>query len=207
MINIIKNVNLIEHVEEYDVVLFGSNLYCTLGDYFQEEVFCKYLYVYEGNLRSKYGDYDKLGTMMECSQEGNPTFTILYITRGYEIRKKGERNDFLNYDALRTCLEQINERYVGKKIAANVLGCNKLDGNGDKERVLAMMEEVLTDVEVDVYDYREISAFGKYVVDYKKIVHLKDTDYKKFKKELYKIRNKGRQRREKLKEFRKNLIM
>lgn len=192
MINVIKDVDLFFEVNKYDVILLASNIYCMIGDGFQRKVSKHYLYVYEGNLRTKYGDVSKLGSMMECSQENNPTFTLLYITKGYGKKKKGERNDFLNYDALKTCLEQVNERYKGKKIASTLLGCSPFDGNGDKEKVLKIMSDILTDVDVDVFDYYQKTKKDEFIEDVKIDIQLKKTNYLKY-REVYGKRKKEKQ--------------
>jgi hypothetical protein len=38
MINIIKDVDLYEHVDEYDAVLIGTNTYCTMSQGIQLQV-------------------------------------------------------------------------------------------------------------------------------------------------------------------------
>lgn len=187
MINVIKDVDLLNEVEKYDVTLLASNIYCMKGGGLQFQLAYKYLYVYEGNMRTKYADKKKLGTMIECSREGDPTFTLLYITRGYEKIREGHENDFINYEALRSCLEQVNERYKGMKIASTMLGCSSFDGNGNKEKVLAMMNEILTDVDVDVYDYyqktkREIGTEEQTILH-----NLRNVDYQKFKEGCNKV--------------------
>lgn len=180
MINLIKDVDLFNKINNYDVILIGSNIYCLKGDGFQYRVSYKYPYVFEGNVRTKYADINKLGTMMECIKDNNPIFTLVYITKGYEKKIKGERNDFLRYDALISCLKQINERYKGKKIASPILGCSLFDGNGDKEKVLELMNEYLTDVNIDVYDFYQQS--NKQIWYEKRLYerHVGDTDKKKF---------------------------
>ncbi len=192
MINVIKDIDLFFEVDKYDVILLASNIYCMIGNGFQRKVSRHYLYVYEGNLRTKYGDIDKLGSMMECSQENSPTFTLLYITKGYEKKKKGERNDFLNYDALKNCLEQVNERYKGKKIASTLLGCSPFDGNGDKDNVLKIMSDVLTDVDVDVFDYHQKTKEDEIYENMNIDIQLKKTDYSKY-REVYGKRKKEEQ--------------
>ena len=192
MVNIIKDIDLFLEIEKYDVILLASNIYCLIGDGFQRQVSRKYLYVYEGNLRTKYGDISKLGSMMECSKENNPTFTLLYITKGYEKKKKGELNDFLNYDALKTCLLEINSRYKGKKIASTLLGCSSFDGNGDKNKVINLMSEILTDVDVDVYDYHQITKKEIIKKNIEIDLSLKKTDYSKY-REVYGKRKKENQ--------------
>lgn len=47
MMNFIENVDIIDHVSEYDSVLIGTNLYCTMSQGLQLKVMLDYPYVYE----------------------------------------------------------------------------------------------------------------------------------------------------------------
>jgi hypothetical protein len=82
MINIIKDIDLFDNVKDYDIVLVGTNIYCNLSQGFQRKVMLNYPYVQEMNMLTKYADKKKLGTILECKNEGNPTFLLLYITEG-----------------------------------------------------------------------------------------------------------------------------
>ena len=99
MVTIIKDIDLIDHLDEYDIILVGTNLYCTMSQGFQLKVMLDYHYVYEKNLESKYGDKDKLGTLLECSSDGEPTFCLCFITEGYNFRPDLCK-DYLSYEAL-----------------------------------------------------------------------------------------------------------
>ena len=85
MIEIIKDVDLFDHVDEYDSVLIGTNTYCTMSQGIQLKVMLNYHFVFEKNLETKYGDPDKLGTIIECTSEGEPTFCLCFITNGYNF--------------------------------------------------------------------------------------------------------------------------
>ena len=56
MHQVIKYRDLIDDVELYDVILIGTNTYCTMNNGFQGKVRKKYNYVYDLNLSTKYGD-------------------------------------------------------------------------------------------------------------------------------------------------------
>ena len=111
-----------------------------------------YPYVYEKNLETKYGDIDKMGTILECKSENEPTFCLCFITKGYNFRPDLEK-DYLSYDALENTLKLVNIKYKGKKIACPLLGSSRFDGNGDKKKILHIFKKVLTDVECTVFDY------------------------------------------------------
>ncbi len=61
MIKIIKNVDLINDIDKYDVILVGTNTYHTMGNGFQKKIRFKCPESYKLNLTTKYGDKKKLG--------------------------------------------------------------------------------------------------------------------------------------------------
>ena len=59
---------------------------------------------------------------------------------------------YTDYDALRSCLEQVNQRFSGKTVAIPYLmACHR--GGGDWSIVSAMIEETLVDCDVTLYEY------------------------------------------------------
>ena len=152
MINIIKDVDIYDHFSEYDAILIGTNLYCTMSQGVQLKVMLNYPYAYNKNLETKYGDKDKLGTVLECKSEGEPTFCLCFITKGYNFRPDLE-SDYLSYEALEKCLNLVNILYKGKNIACPLLGSSRFDGNGNKEKIYEIFNNTLKDVNVTIFDY------------------------------------------------------
>lgn len=152
MINVIKDVDIYDHFSEYDVILIGTNLYCTMSQGIQLKVMLNYHYAFERNLETKYGDIEKLGTVLECKSEGEPTFCLCFITKGYNFRPDLEK-DYLSYEALEKCLNLVNILYKGKNIACPLLGSSRFDGNGDKEKIYEIFNKTLSDVNVTIFDY------------------------------------------------------
>lgn len=151
MINIIKDVDLFEHVDEYEAVLIGTGTYCTMSQGIQLKVMLNYPYVYDKNLETKYGSLDKLGTILECEHEKDPKFCLCFIYEGNfrpDIRK-----DYLSYESLEKCLSLVNILYKGRNIATTLLGASRFDGNGDRDKIMEIFERTLTDVNVTIYDY------------------------------------------------------
>ena len=152
MINIIKDVDIYDHFSEYDAILIGTNLYCTMSQGVQLKVMLNYPYAYNKNLETKYGDKDKLGTVLDCKSEGEPTFCLCFITKGYNFRPDLE-SDYLSYEALEKCLNLVNILYKGKNIACPLLGSSRFDGNGNKEKIYEIFNKTLKDVNVTIFDY------------------------------------------------------
>ena len=152
MINIIKDIDLYDHLNEYDIILIGTNLYYMMSHGIQLKVMLNYPYVYEENLKTKYADREKLGTILECAKDGEPTFCLCFITEGNNFRPDLQK-DYLSYDALEKTLKLVNIQYKGKKIACPFLGTSRFDGNGDRDKVMEIFNKTMTDVNLTIFDY------------------------------------------------------
>ena len=179
MINIIKDVDIFDHFSEYDAILIGTNLYCTMSQGIQLKVMLNYHYAYEKNLETKYGDINKLGTVLECKSDGEPTFCLCFITKGYNFRPDLGK-DYLSYEALEKCLNLVNILYKGKNIACPLLGSSRFDGNGDKEKIYEIFNKTLKDVNVTIFDY-----FQKSRAEENKEVRERELAVKKVDREAY----------------------
>ena len=84
---------------------------------------------------------------------------------------------FLSYESLEKCLKLINVRYRGKTIACPFIGCSRFDGNGDKEKVLEIINNTLTDVDLVIYDYYQEKRNEKQIRVYKEEKEVKKKDY------------------------------
>jgi hypothetical protein len=155
MIKVIKDVDLYNHVGEFDVVLVGTNNYCMMSQGIQLNIMLNYPYVYDKNLETKYGDPEKLGTVLECASEGEPTFCLCFICGG-NFRPDLQK-DYLSYESLEKCLKLVNILYKGKNVATTLLGASRFDGNGDKDKILEIFNSCITDVNLTIYDYYQKS--------------------------------------------------
>lgn len=155
MVDIVIDENPIRHVTEYDAVLIGTNCYQVMRNGFQAEVVKQYPYVKDCNYQTKYGDPDKLGTILECKEKDKPLFILMYVTFGYNF--KGNNEDFFNYDAFGNCLRLINILYKGSDIATTMVGCTEFDGNADKQRILDIINKEVRDFNLTIYDYHQLS--------------------------------------------------
>ena len=54
--NIIKDIDIFNHFNEYDVILLGTNTYCTLCNGLQHKVRLDYPEVDKANMETKYVD-------------------------------------------------------------------------------------------------------------------------------------------------------
>ena len=193
MVNIIEDVDIMNHINDYDMVLIGTNVYCTLSQGVQREIALNYPYVRELNLSTKYGDISKMGTLIECKKENEPLILLLFICRGYPC-KKVNGDDYLSYESLEKCLRLVNVMHKGKNIACPLLGCSRFDGNGNKEKVLKIFRETLTDVDITIYDYYQRSRNEKQIATRKKELEVKQKDYNAY-REMVKQRKEEAEKR------------
>lgn len=173
------NDDLYNHIGEYDVILVGTNLYCTMSQGFQLKVMLNYPYVQEENMKTKYGDMKKLGTIQECKEDGEQTFCLCFITVGYNFRPDLQK-DYLSYDALENCLKLINVQYKGEKVACALLGSSRFDGNGDIDRIKDIFEKCTKNIDLTVYLYEQLSRSEEMKQIREKELEVKKNDKKKY---------------------------
>lgn len=166
MIKIIKDVDLIDHIQDYDVILLYADIFSTMCNGLAFDIKKKYHYVLETNISTKYGDISKLGTIIESKKENKPTFCLCYINKDIFVQKKFLLNDTCQYDAIEKCLKLINIKYKNKHIASTILGSSPFDGNGNKEKILSIFENTLTNVDIELYDYEQMHRSKKWWTQY-----------------------------------------
>lgn len=153
---ILKDIDLYPHIGEYDCVLIGTNIYNTMSQGIQLQVMLNYPHVYEENLKTKYADQEKLGTILKCEKEGEQSFCLCFITDSYGFRPDLNK-DFLSYESLEKCLKLVSVLYKDKKLACTLLGASRFDGNGDRDRILEIFNNTVKDMDITIYDYYQKS--------------------------------------------------
>ena len=190
MIDYVFDVDLFYHVAEYDAILVATNICYAMRHGIQRKISLHYPYVYDSNLKTKYGDTNKMGTIIECVSEGQPKFVLCYVNNGINTRPD-LKTDYLSYESLEKCLKIVNVLYKGKHLASTLLGNSKFDGNGDEERIKEIMGRCVTDFHLTVYDYKQLSRDEMNMEALKEERAVKDTD-----RELYYKLVKERKKRE-----------
>lgn len=180
MLNIITGKDAIWETDKYDVILVGTSIYCMLSNGFQSKLRLKYPYIEEINDSTNYGDLRKLGKRMTI--QGKPIISLMYIAK-YPHSKR----EFVDYDALENALATANAEFRGKKVMTTLLGCSKFDGNGDREKVLKIMECNTQNMDIDVYDYLQLEKRKEIALYFKKIRTFEESEPEKF-KQLWPVR-------------------
>lgn len=153
MVDIVINENIIKHVCEYDATIIATNCYQVMRNGFQFEISRLYPFVLDYNYQTKYGDINKLGTIVET--DTSPKFILAFTTFGYNF--KGNDKDFFDYSALEKCLKLINILYAGKHLSTTMIGCSEFDGNANEERILKIINENVKDFDLTIYKYKQES--------------------------------------------------
>ena len=183
---VIEDKDLIYDVKDYDVVLVGLNIMNTMGNGFPHKVAVSFKDVAASNKETAYGDPKKLGSVRVVKSKNGPYFALCYISRG---RYRPDRiPDTVDYEALEQCLQLVNRAFKGQKVATTIIGHSEFEGGGDRERILKLLEEKLTDVDLYVYDYEQIDYRLEDNLTYKTIRN--DYLLKKIDKEEYYERKK-----------------
>lgn len=189
MIKIIKDKDLIWDAENFDVVLVGTSIYCTLGNGFQSKLRLKYPIIEKENDKTPYGDYRKLGKRLTISNKNMPTISLMYIC------DRGKYNrTVIDYEALENCLRTANVEFENKSVVTTVLGASSFDGNGDKEKCLEIIEKCTPNLDLTIYDYEQLSTNEEkkiYIKYLRELEHINKEEYKKLKKDFknYLIKN------------------
>jgi len=182
MVNVIKEIDLIDHVKDYDVILVGVNTYHTMGNGFQRKVRLKYPLTYKLNTSTKYGDINKIGNRVNTN--GTPIFSLCFITHSYNFRPD-LTPDYLNYEALENCIKTANVEFSGLNVATTMIGCSNFDGNGDKDKVMEILNKNSDKINLFVYDYVQMKSNVEDMIRYSSIMNNESYD-KKMKKGLIK---------------------
>lgn len=146
--NLIYNKDAIWETDNYEVVLVGTNIYCSMDNCFPFKMIHKYPYLVEADDSTPFADQRKLGKRITV--EGTPIISLLYICTNGPYRSTK-----LDYDALENCLRTANVEFKGKRVMTTLLGCSPFDGNGDKDKVLKIIEQSTPDLDLDIYVYEQ----------------------------------------------------
>lgn len=157
MVKLIENIDLINDIDKYDMVLVGTNTYHTMGNGFQHKIRVNYPDVYKTNILTKYGDINKLGTykLIKLNNQKKTTIVLCFISKGFNFRPD-LKSEYLDYNAIIKVLEQIDLEYKNKNIATTILGHSKYEGNGDKDKLLNILTNKIKKNNLFIYDYEQL---------------------------------------------------
>jgi hypothetical protein len=185
MITIIKDIPLINDIFKYDVILVGTSINNALGNGFQRQVRINFPIVDEVNKSTNYGDIRKLGTVKVVGT--TPIFCLCYINKSK--RRPDLYPDYLDYDSLEKCLNLINENFKDKRVASTIIGLSDYEGNGDKEKIMKIIEANSNNLDMYLYDYQQLDyeqeRKDKWYAIVNNIENLSPEEYRDLKKQFH----------------------
>lgn len=169
-IEMIHDKPLIEDIFEYDLIIVGTGIYNTLGNGFQYDIKINFPNVNKIIKETPYGDKRKLGTVTIVNDK--PIFCLGFIHKGGF--RKDLQTEYLDYNALTNVLSLIDENFENKKIATTLIGSSKFDGNGDKDKILEIFQQLSDKNMYYLYDYEQRDYRIVHNEMWREIMELKD---------------------------------
>ena len=120
----------------FDVIAHGANCFCVMGSGIAAQIKVIFPEAYEVDCKTTAGDITKLGTITH-TENTSPIVVNIYSQYDTKGRKEGKMD--LNYDALRSGLREMKNKFSGKRIGLPYIGTGLAGGNESK--VIAIIEE------------------------------------------------------------------
>ena len=140
--------DLIEQSEEFDVIVHGCNCFCTMGAGIALQIKYKFPEAYMVDIQTQYGDRDKLGTITYTKN------TKPIIVNAYTQYKYTRDDVDADYNAIRTCMKEIKNKFNGKKIGMPLIGAGL--AGGDWNIISKIIEEELSGEDVTIVKYNKL---------------------------------------------------
>jgi len=122
--------DIIKLAEEglFDVIIHGCNCYCQMGKGIALTIKNKYPEAYAIDCLTNKADKSKLGsfTFVEVMTKTKHSFTIINAYTQFHWRGNGVK---VNYDAIRSVMNQIKIKYSGKRIGYPLIGAGLAGGD------------------------------------------------------------------------------
>lgn len=113
---------------DFDVIGHCANCFCTFGSGIALQIKETFPEAYTADCETKAGDLTKLGTI---SYWESPELTVVNIYGQYDFRGRRQGKMDLDYEALRSGLRAMKEKFSGKRIGLPKLGSLLAGGNWD----------------------------------------------------------------------------
>ena len=134
--------------KEFDVIGHGCNCFCTMGAGIAPQIKNNYPEAYIADCATPNGDKAKLGTISHTVGI-TPTVVNIYSQYGFNGRKHGDVD--LDYEALRSGLKLMKDKFSGKKFGLPMIGAGL--AGGDWNIIEKIIEEVFRGEYVTVVKY------------------------------------------------------
>ena len=132
----------------FDVIFHCCNCFCTMGSGIAPQIKTAFPEAYEVDCKTTSGDKNKLGTIT-YTENSKPTVVNLYGQFGYGNRKLGLPD--VDYDALRSAIKQMKEKFSGKIFGGPKIGAGL--AGGDWSVIEKIIEEEMRGEFVTIVNY------------------------------------------------------
>jgi O-acetyl-ADP-ribose deacetylase (regulator of RNase III) len=126
---------------EFDVIVHGANCQCVMGAGIAKVIRLRFPEAYAADRATPKGDRSKLGTISvaQVAREA-VVFHVVNAYTQFHYRGGGTKVD---YDALRSAMRRVKERFCGRRIGYPRIGAGL--GGGDWARIARIIDEELID--------------------------------------------------------------
>ncbi len=118
--------DLVKESDKFDVICHCCNCYCTMGSGIAPVIKAKFPEAYAVDCATPKGDLAKLGTI-SYTEKTSPIVVNLYGQFDYTGRRSGRMD--LDYDALRSALKLMKQKFSGKTFGMPMIGSGLAGGD------------------------------------------------------------------------------
>src|SRR5262245_7845040 len=123
----------------FDVIVHGANCQCEMGAGIAKSIRALFPEAYEADRATKKGERPKLGTISVAEVvRGSARFHVVNAYTQFDCRGRGIRVD---YDAVRSAMKLIKQRFHGQRIGYPKIGAGL--AHGDWDRLSKIIDEEL----------------------------------------------------------------
>jgi O-acetyl-ADP-ribose deacetylase (regulator of RNase III) len=142
--------NLLDLADQghFDVIAQGCNCFCVMASGLAPQIKTKYPEAYEVDCATVAGDITKLGTITHTE---NTTPIVVNIYSQYDTKGRRQGKIDLDYDALRSGLKAMKEKFSGKRFGINRIGSGL--AGGDWSIIEKIIEEEMRGEYVTIVNY------------------------------------------------------
>lgn len=135
---------------EFDVIVHGCNCLCVMGAGIALAISNRYPAVYEADMKTERGDYNKLGnyTYSKVTTKTDPvrSFTVVNAYTQYTCFHDDPTHDLFEYDAFKLILQKMHKQFgPNTRYGFPWIGCGLARGNKQ------VVENILSDFSDTVY--------------------------------------------------------
>lgn len=110
----------------FDVIAHGCNCFCVMGSGIAPQIKAKYPEAYDADCATTAGDINKLGTITHTL---NTKPIVVNIYSQYDTKGRREGKMDLDYNALRSGIKAMKEKFSGKRFGLPLIGAGLAGGD------------------------------------------------------------------------------